>query len=71
MVGGQTNATTADLVNYLNSTGTLVGVSFFAEDEDILAIVNRVGLSGGLNPENEDLRAVLDEIDDRVSHKIP
>lgn len=67
VVGGQTNATTADLVNYLNSAGTLVGVSFFTEDEDIRAIVNRIGLSGGLNPENEDLRAVLDEIDDRAS----
>ncbi len=67
VVGGQTNATTADLVNYLDSAGTLVGVSFFAEDEDIVAIVNRIGLSGGLNPENDDLRAVLDEIDDRAS----
>ena len=67
VVGGQTNATTADLVNYLNSAGTLVGVSLFSEDQDILAIVNRIGLSGGLNPENDDLRAVLDEIDARAT----
>ena len=67
VVGGQTNATTADLVNYLNSAGTLVGVSFFTENQDILAIVNRIGLSGGLDPDNDDLRAVLDEIDDRAT----
>ena len=67
VVGGQTNATTADLARYLNSDGTLIGVSFFAEDQDILAIINRIGLSGGLNPDNEDLRAVLDEIDGRAT----
>ncbi len=67
VVGGETNATTADLLNYLNSDGTLVGVSFFTENQDVLAIVNRIGLSGGLNPDNDDLRAVLDEIDDRAS----
>ena len=67
VVGGQTNATTADLARYLNSDGTLIGVSFFAEDHDILAIINRIGLSGGLNPDNEDLKAVLDEIDGRAT----
>jgi len=67
VVGGQTNATTADLVNYLDLSGTLVGVSFFAENQAILAIVNRIGLSGGLNPDNDDFRAVLDEIDDRAT----
>ena len=67
VVGGQTNATTADLARYLNSDGTLIGISFLAEDQDILAIINRIGLSGGLNPDNEDLKAVLDEIDGRAT----
>lgn len=67
VIGGQTNATTADLVNYLNIGGPLLlNVSLFTENQNIMAIVNRLRLSGALNPSNDDLRSVLDEIEDRA-----
>ena len=67
VVGGQTNATTADLQQYLIAGGSLLSsISLFVHDQDILAIINRISANDALDPANADLRAVIAEIEARA-----
>lgn len=66
VIGGQTNAALADLENALDTQGTLSQVSFVVEDDEIYAIVNRIGVDEAIRTDEETqagFSSLLEEIE--------